>query len=524
MVVPDQGALLTLDPRASTAGEQVSHCVSLPHLQSIPHFEQQQPAGRLPVDGDDVLHRELPEAEADPPDPLEEMVSAGPLQVPVEAARPEGNVVGADGDAQGLRHRVDVPGVDSDGGAERRGAADELRDHDDAPPRAALRRRSRAPLPADGVLVGHQVHAVPHGVDHAALSDGVEGDPLVGGQPPVDEDNRVVPWNGEAAVYLIGDGDHLVQQFLHLLPAAPRRVGDLDEDRSSPPFWELEADALEQIDVVDAQEHRPAVELLHQLAGLLAGRRRPHNRLQLPNVHADREDLDADDPPVVFEADEPSLGPVVDPQHPAAAGEEMAGVIEGVEADHVGVEQRLEDLLPNGKRPVDLRGGEGGVEEEAELDAVKPAAEEGGENQQMVVVDPDVVLVGVKDLRHLVGEGLVGGDVGLPEGAVEAGGAGGGGDRLRVVEQRPEVALAEAVTGTQRNFSYRTGSWLVTMIRRSRGGESQAPATKGGTGSSEEWPVAPPIPPESEMMPGTVTARERRGFSGLVGEAKSTAV
>ena len=62
----------------------------------------------------------------------------------------------------------------------------------------------------------------------------------------------------------------------------------------------------------------------------------------------------------------------------------------------------------------------------------------------MVVVDPDVVILRVEDLDDPLGEELVGEDVGLPVGAVEAS-AVVWGEGEHVVEERPERLLTEAV-------------------------------------------------------------------------------
>lgn len=122
----------------------------------------------------------------------------------------------------------------------------------------------------------------------------------------------------------------------------------------------------------------------------------------------------------------------------------MPGVIEGVEANQIAVEQRFEDLIADGERTVELRGREGAVEEEADAEAVESAAQERREGEEVVVVDPDVVVLGVEDLDDALGEELVGEDVGLPLGAVEAP-AVVGGEGEHVVEERPERLLAEAV-------------------------------------------------------------------------------
>lgn len=122
----------------------------------------------------------------------------------------------------------------------------------------------------------------------------------------------------------------------------------------------------------------------------------------------------------------------------------MACVIEGVETDKIAVEQRLEDLVADGEAAVELRGREGAVQEEPDAEAVEPAAQERGEREEVVVVDPDVVVLRVEDLDDALREELVGEDVLLPVGAVEAA-AMVGGEGEHVVEERPEGLLAESM-------------------------------------------------------------------------------
>lgn len=59
-------------------------------------------------------------------------------------------------------------------------------------------------------------------------------------------------------------------------------------------------------------------------------------------------------------------------------------------------------------------------------------------------MNPNVVFIWVYDLHDFVGEGFVGGDVGEPVGPVEPRVLGGGHGK-HVVEQRPEIVLAETV-------------------------------------------------------------------------------
>jgi len=122
----------------------------------------------------------------------------------------------------------------------------------------------------------------------------------------------------------------------------------------------------------------------------------------------------------------------------------MPGIIEGVEPNQIAVEQRFEDLIADGERTIELRRRERAVQEEADAEAVESAAQERREGEEVVIVDPDVVVLGVEDLDDALGEELVGEDVGLPVGAVEAAAVVGGVGE-HVVDERPERLLAEAV-------------------------------------------------------------------------------
>ncbi|CAA7408149.1 unnamed protein product [Spirodela intermedia] len=468
LVVPNDGALLSLITGSaiffqskSGVSKHVSHGASALHLPENNHRIQDQPAAGLPVIRSNAFHRELPkvwaeghnpeaQAEPDPPAPLGEMISAGSLQVLIEAPRPVSYIVGGDIlEIHGVSHCIHIPGVHSDRAAEGWGAADELRNHNHALLRLAT--KGWAPLPAYGVLVRHQVHSVPDRVDHTAFR------------------NRVDDWliirRAEPVVDLLCNHEHLLVDLLHILSLASCWIRNLDQDCAPPPFLvffqelthgqELQAYALKQIHV-------------------------------LAHVYANGEDLDADRPPVVLQADVPPLGLVVDPQHPAAAGQEVAGIVEGVESDEVRVEERPENLLPDGQRPVHLRRREGGVKEEAEFDAVRSPPEEGGEKHKVIVVHPHVVLVCVKDLGHGVSEDPVGGDVGQPEGAVEADATEGGrGDRKHVVEERPEIVLTEAMGSTAASGSEDGGRMVPTWRISHCGGNPARSCRERASGSHE---------------------------------------
>jgi len=115
-----------------------------------------------------------------------------------------------------------------------------------------------------------------------------------------------------------------------------------------------------------------------------------------------------------------------------------------VEADQIAVEKRPENVLTHRQGPVYLRGRKRVVQEEPQLHAVEPLPEESGEDHEVVIMDPDKILVWVDNLGDLVGEDLVGQDVGLPLLTVEAR-ALARRHGQHVVEERPQVMLAETM-------------------------------------------------------------------------------
>lgn len=127
---------------------------------------------------------------------------------------------------------------------------------------------------------------------------------------------------------------------------------------------ELEPNAFENVHVVHSQEHGFAFVLGPEL------RRPPPGGLafeagrQLPHVHAHRHDLDAHRAPIVLQPNVPPLGFVDEAQHAAAARQEVPGVVEGVEAHELGIEEGAQSFFRHRKRPVNFRGREGVVQEE----------------------------------------------------------------------------------------------------------------------------------------------------------------
>ena len=70
----------------------------------------------------------------------------------------------------------------------------------------------------------------------------------------------------------------------------------------------------------------------------------------------------------------------------------MPGIVGGLESYQVGCEEAAQEVLTDGKAPEDLGGGEGNVQEETNggvLRESRRGTEEGGEEHQVVIIDPN---------------------------------------------------------------------------------------------------------------------------------------
>jgi hypothetical protein len=117
---------------------------------------------------------------------------------------------------------------------------------------------------------------------------------------------------------------------------------------------QLELDALEDVHVVDAHEDGAPAELRGELAAPPGSVGPREHVQQARGLDARRHDLHADVAAVVLDEDRAAARAVLEAEHARAAGEEVARVVEGVEADEVRVEQRAEDLLAARKGAEDL--------------------------------------------------------------------------------------------------------------------------------------------------------------------------
>jgi hypothetical protein len=100
----------------------------------------------------------------------------------------------------------------------------------------------------------------------------------------------------------------------------------------------------------------------------------------------------------------------------------VPSVIIGVEADQIAVQYTVEDLVTDRENSVDLTTGEGSVEEETELDVALGVAdlfaEHSGQKHEMVVVDPDQIVI-LYVFCDFLCEQTIGFLVGFPCGLVE---------------------------------------------------------------------------------------------------------
>lgn len=122
----------------------------------------------------------------------------------------------------------------------------------------------------------------------------------------------------------------------------------------------------------------------------------------------------------------------------------MAGIIKSMKANEVGIQQCTQEFFPDGQSPVDLRRGERTVKEKSKLYPIESFSQESGKDHEMIIMNPDKIIIRVYHFEEFIGEELVDGDVGLPEKAVKAA-AEVRREGEHIVEERPEVLLAKTV-------------------------------------------------------------------------------
>ena len=144
------------------------------------------------------------------------------------------------------------------------------------------------------------------------------------------------------------------------------------------PSEQLRRHPLEPVQVVEpTQEHVPghAVRPAAHVEESDVGRVRRYHKfgrlepaIDLLRRDAKRANLHMHVPTLILDAEEaPLLELVLKPEHPLAAGEEVARVLEEEEADQVDVEERSEQLETHGDGTPHVRRREGRMQEEADL-------------------------------------------------------------------------------------------------------------------------------------------------------------
>ena len=297
--------------------------------------------------------------------------------------------------------------------------------------------------PRGDELLGDQIHPVAqrghqHHVGGAverhqlglgeAAEDVVHRHPAGGAERAVDPPDQPVDQRAEVLIGPhVGAGRHGHLDQAHLLP----KLGVAVEH----PLvgQEPAGDALGVVEPVHAHQDPHAAVAADRL-GLAFDRGIGGHGGERLRVHAHREDAEphlaaGELHPVDLDRDAEDVG---------ERDGEMTQVRRGVEADEVGAEHALEHSVARGQGPEQLLGGERDVEEEPDARPRQPLAQEPGQEEELVVVDPDRVARPVVRRDH-VGEGLVGLDVAVPVAHLQ-------GDLVeQVVEQRPEHAVGEAL-------------------------------------------------------------------------------
>ena len=312
-----------------------------------------------------------------------------------------------EGLVEGIGNLGYLPGVDVEGAANDAGAARELRQDAKAAEGAVV--EGRLALLAEGILVGDcelerdQVEAVADWDDHGNVGRAEEGHALLqlhlalGALLELDR-------TGPGAVDVLHHGRHLRLGPEVVVPALEGGDSDLNENDLPHPLGaageealepkKLKGDALEALHAVDGAEDDLAAELVPDGEGPLQRRGVLKDLVQDRGLDACVDGGDGDVPAVGVDGEVVPPGvvgdhPVVEPQEAPAAGEEVAGVLEEMEPHLIGVEHAPEKVLAAPDRAEDLGGGEGRVQEEADLGHGDPPGEEAGEDEQVEAVDPD---------------------------------------------------------------------------------------------------------------------------------------
>jgi hypothetical protein len=229
----------------------------------------------------------------------------------------------------------------------------------------------------------------------------------------------------------------------------PARHHDLDERdplvelgkflERDPERVQLVGDPLRIVEPVHAQDEPPVPGVLLDEQRAVAHRRRFGDRLEVLEVDPDREGAEPHAAIAHVQRDDLAL-----PLHARVADQrahalhEVLAVARRLESDQVELQERAQELGPPRELHVDVERREGDVQEERGPRLQAQRAQLLGHDEQVVVVNPDEVVVAGRlggHLRVLAVDRLVD----RPVGGIEVSA------RLEVVEQRPQDLVREAV-------------------------------------------------------------------------------
>ena len=299
---------------------------------------------------------------------------------------------------------------------------------------------------AGQVLLAYEVHAVAQRGDQHHVARSVQADQLLERQRAVVVVHRRPVHRGVLAVHLAHQlVDALLERAVrsHVLA---RRDGDQHEHHSPLPFGVLVEERVERVQPFgDALRVVQPLHRQHHLAALvpLLGRQRLHRRLHFRRargvaiarvVDAERERVHLHHASVHRQR----AARVLDARHASAAGQEMAHVVVGMEADEVGSQHAADDLVAPRQRAERLVVGEGDVQEEPDGRIRQRLAQHRRKQHEVVVLDPQRV-AGARFGQRCLAEPFVHAPVGLPFFFVEACELG------EPVEQRPDGRVGEAL-------------------------------------------------------------------------------
>ncbi len=123
-------------------------------------------------------------------------------------------------------------------------------------------------------------------------------------------------------------------------------------------------------------------------------------------------------------------------QEMAYTAQKVMGVIVGMKSHQVGAQKPTEDLFPPGQKPEDFEGRKWDMKEKADGRPGQPLAKQGGQEHQMVIMDPDLI-AGPDDFEGFAAEFLIDPLVGGPVTLVVDGVSG------KIMEQRPDRLVGE---------------------------------------------------------------------------------